>query len=209
MKSTRERILQTLLNHPQSTITDLAISVDINSISVRHHLTNLQLDGFVKAEEVRHGVGRPRLVYSLTDSGIEKFPTRYLQLTNLLLTELKQRLPEKEIEEIFSKMAQDIASKQSEKFKKLPIEEKFNYFKESMAEQGYSIEIEKVGENYLIKEISCPFFHVGQTHPEICTMDQTLISSILSIPTEKVKCILDGDNQCVYLINKNQIVEVK
>ncbi len=209
MKSTRERILQTLLNHPQSTISDLAISVDINSISVRHHLTNLQLDGFVKAEEVRHGVGRPRLVYSLTDSGLERFPTRYLQLTNLLLAELKQRLPEKEIEDIFSKMAQDIASKQSENFKNLPIEEKFNYFKESMSEQGYSIEIEKVGENYLIKEISCPFFHVGQTHPEVCTMDQTLISSILSIPTEKVKCVLNGDNQCVYLINQKQSVEVK
>ena len=117
MKSTRDRILQTLLNHPQSTISDLAESVNINSISARHHLTNLQLDGFVKAEEVRHGVGRPRLVYTLTDSGMEKFPTRYLQLTNRLLTELKQRMPASEIEAIFSQMAMDITSEQTEKIK--------------------------------------------------------------------------------------------
>jgi DeoR family transcriptional regulator, suf operon transcriptional repressor len=207
MKSTRDRILQTLLNHPQSTISDLAESVNINSISARHHLTNLQLDGFVKAEEVRHGVGRPRLVYTLTDSGMEKFPTRYLQLTNRLLTELKQRMPESEIEAIFSQMAMDIASEQTEKIKKLSIEEKLNYIKESLSDQGFSIEWEKIGENYMIKEITCPFFHVGQSHPEVCTMDQTLISSILSIPTEKVECVLDGDNQCSYIITQQQIAE--
>jgi predicted ArsR family transcriptional regulator len=209
MKSTRDRILQTLLNHPQSTISDLAESVNINSISARHHLTNLQLDGFVKAEEVRHGVGRPRLVYTLTDSGMEKFPTRYLQLTNRLLTELKQRMPASEIEAIFSQMAMDITSEQTEKIKKLSIEEKLNYIKESLSDQGFSIEWEKIGDNYMIKEIACPFFHVGQAHPEVCAIDKTLISSILSIPAEKVECVLDGDNQCSYIITQQQIAENK
>ncbi len=37
MKSTRDRILQTLVSQPRSTITDLALAVDINAISVRHH----------------------------------------------------------------------------------------------------------------------------------------------------------------------------
>jgi len=209
MKSTRERILQTLLNHPQATISDLADSVNINTISARHHLTSLQLEGLIRAEEVRHGVGRPRLVYSLTESGFEKFPTRYLQLTNRLLTQLKQRMPEEEIEAMFSQMAKEIASEKLDKIKKLPIEEKLNFIKETLSEQGFSIEWEKSGENYIIKEISCPFFHVGQFHPEVCTMDQTLISSILSIPTEKIECVLDGANQCSYVITKQQMAEHK
>jgi len=202
MISTRDRILQTLLTHPQSTISDLAISVNINSISVRHHLTNLQLDGLVRAEEVRHGVGRPRLVYTLTDNGVDKFPTRYLQLTNLILSELKQRMPEKEIQSIFSQMAKDLASEHTEKINKMTIEGKLDFIKETLSEQGFIIEWKKTGEDYIIKEISCPFFHVGQTHPEICTMDQTLISSILSNPTEKIECVLDGDNQCAYMIKQ-------
>lgn len=208
MKSTRDRILQTLLNNPQSTITDLAEAVEINAISVRHHLTNLQLDGFVKADEVRHGVGRPHLVYSLTDNGLEKFPTRYLQLTNLLLTELKQRMPEAEIQSIFSKMAKDLASEHSEKLSNLSLEEKLEFVKKTLSEQGFSIEWEKTEEDvYTIREISCPFIHVGQAHPEVCMMDQTLISSILSIPTEKIECVLDGDNQCAYKIRQNMKAE--
>jgi len=70
MKSTRERILQSLLSHPNSTINDLAEAVGISPISVRHHLTSLQAENLVAAEEERHGVGRPRLVYILTEKGL-------------------------------------------------------------------------------------------------------------------------------------------
>ena len=41
MKSTKDKILQTLLRKPKITINELAEAVGINPISVRHHLTNL------------------------------------------------------------------------------------------------------------------------------------------------------------------------
>lgn len=204
MKSTRERILQTLLNNPHSTISDLADAVNINTISVRHHLTNLQADGLIVAEEERHGVGRPRLVYSLTESGQEKFPTRYLQLTNRLLSHLKQTLPEDEVEKMFTDMAKEVASDQAKKLKSLPLEEKLNKLKESLEDEGFSIEWEQDEKEYRINEIACPFYHIGQAHPEVCTMDQAMISTMLSIPAEKVHCVLNGDNQCTYVIKKQQ-----
>ena len=77
MKSTREKILRTLLAFPGSTIIDLAEAVGINGISIRHHLTSLEADGLVTSSEERHGVGRPHLVYTLTDKGIEQFPTSW------------------------------------------------------------------------------------------------------------------------------------
>ena len=102
MKSTREKVLQTLVSNPRSTILEIASEVGINAISVRHHLTSLQAASLVSAEEERHGVGRPRLVYFLTDRGMEKFPTRYYRLTNNLLTEMKASMPETDVEEYFS-----------------------------------------------------------------------------------------------------------
>ncbi|MEA5079409.1 MAG: winged helix-turn-helix transcriptional regulator [Anaerolineaceae bacterium] len=209
MKSTRDKILQTLLTHPQSTINDLAEAVSINSISVRHHLTNLQVDGFVKAEEERHGVGRPRLVYSLTDEGLEKFPTRYLQLTNRLLSQLKQILPENQIQSIFTQIGKSIVEDQADAIKNMTFEKKLDFIKEILDEQGFAIEWEKIGNDYRINEVACPFYHVGQLHPEVCTMDQALISSILSIPTEKIECVLDGDTHCSYIIKQRAAAEEK
>src|SRR5512135_2767744 len=109
MKSTHDRILQTMLRHPRSTITELAEAVGINPISVRHHLTNLQVEGLVEAEEERHGVGRPRLVYFLTEDGLERFPTRYLRLTTRLLSQMKEKLPGPVVGELFREVATGLA----------------------------------------------------------------------------------------------------
>ncbi len=205
MKSTRERILQTLLNNPNSTINDLAEAVDINTISVRHHLTNLQAEGLIYAHEERHGVGRPRLIYTLTESGVEKFPTRYLNLTNRLLTQLKNHLTKKEIEKIFVQIANDLAEEQKQKTQNMTMEEKLEYIQDSLSNEGFVIEWKKEGDVYIIDEVTCPFYHVSQIHPEVCTIDQTLLSKILSVSVDKIRCVLKGDNQCSFVFNTNSM----
>lgn len=201
MKSTRERILHNLLKHPRSTILELAEAVGINAISVRHHLTSLQAEGLVSAEEERHGVGRPRLVYSLTEKGLERFPTRYLRLTNRLLDQMKEALPPAAISNLFTQMASDIASDYEQQIKSLTVEQKLDFIKNLLAQEGFSVEWERQGNDYHIHEITCPYYHVGQSHPEVCTVDQTLISQVLSIPAQKINCVLTGDTHCTYVIS--------
>ena len=207
MKSTRDRILQTLLSHPRSTINELAEAVGINAISVRHHLTSLQADNLVAAEEERHGVGRPRLVYCLTEKGLERFPTRYLQLTNRLLDQLKETMPQSTVNGLFVQMATNLASSYASKSQSLTMEEKLNLIKELLTQEGFSVEWEKQGDKYHIHEITCPYYHIGQSHPEVCSVDQTVISTVLSLPAEKIECILRGDNHCTYVIPNLGAVE--
>jgi len=207
MKSTRDRILQTLLYQPRTSITELAKAVGINAISVRHHLANLEADGLVTAEEERHGVGRPRLVYNLTEKGIEHFPTRYLRLTNRLLEQIKESLPKQTVDNLFSGMASDLASQYALKAKSLPLDKKLDTVKELLTQEGFSVEWEKQGDRYLIHEVSCPYYHIGQKHPEVCSVDQILISTILSIPVEQVTCVLHGDQHCTYALSGSSLEE--
>ena len=200
MKSTRERILQTLLKKPASTINDLAEAVGINPISVRHHLTNLQVDGLVDAEEERHGVGRPRLIYSLTEQGIEKFPTRYLRLTSRLLDQLKSALPQPMVSKLFAEMATSLADDYADQMHGMSMEERLELISELLSEEGFTVEWEKTEDQYRIHEITCPYLQIGQNHPEVCTVDQTLISKMLAVPAEKVQCILDGNAHCTYVV---------
>ena len=200
MKSTRDRVLQTLMRQPRTTINELAKAVGINPISVRHHLTNLQVEGLVSSEEERHGVGRPRLVYLLTEAGSERFPTRYLRLTSRLLDQLKSTMPEPMVSKLFSQMAADMAEDYSDQMKGLSIEERLNLARVLLAEEGFDVEWEKDGAQYKIHEITCPYLHIGQSHPEVCTVDQTLISKMLAVPAEKVQCILSGDAHCTYVV---------
>jgi predicted ArsR family transcriptional regulator len=200
MKSTRDKILLTLLKKPQSTINELAESVNINTISVRHHLSSLQVDNLIVAEEVRHGVGRPRLVYSLTEEGLEKFPTRYFRLTNRILKRVRNSIPSEEVSELFKEIAKDIASDHQKTLKQMTIEEKLNYIQELLDEEGFYVDWEKQDKQYVINEVSCPYFHVVLTNPEVCSLDQTLISEMLSLPAHKIDCILTGGKHCSYVI---------
>jgi predicted ArsR family transcriptional regulator len=200
MKSTHDRILQTLLRHPRSTINELAEAVGINPISVRHHLTNLQMEALVTAEEERHGVGRPRLVYFLTEDGLEKFPTRYLRLTTRLLTQMKDKFPQPMVSEMFREVATTMADEHAAELKGLNVEERLDVMKDLLAEEGFVVEWEKKGVEYHIHEITCPYLQVGQNHPEVCTVDQTLISKMLAVPANKIQCILSGAAHCTYVV---------
>jgi len=201
MKSTKDKILQTLLGHPKITINDIAESVGINPISVRHHLTNLQMEGLIAAEEERHGVGRPRLVYSLTEDGMERFPTKYLRLTTRLLTQMKESMPALAVAKMFSQIAEEMANEYSEQMKGLSMEERLDFVKEMLAQEGFTVEWEKKDGDYQIHEISCPYYQIGIAHPEVCTVDQTLISKMLALPASKVQCILDGSAHCTYVVH--------
>jgi len=205
MKSTRDRILQTLLRQPRTTINELAVSVGINPISVRHHLTNLQVEGLVSAEEERHGVGRPRLAYFLTEAGMERFPTRYLRLTSRLLDQLKESMPEPVVSKLFLQMAEDMAGDYAGQMKDLSMEERLDMMKTLLAEEGFSVEWERDGARYQIHEITCPYLQIGQNHPEVCTVDQTLISRMLAVPAEKVQCVLSGDAHCTYVVQAERV----
>jgi len=200
-KNTRDRVLQTLLFREHCTINELADTVQINPISVRHHISRLEADGLVASDETRHGVGRPRRFYFLTEKGREHFPTRYIRLTMRLLEQLKESVPPIFIKGLFTQMAQEMASNYQSEMTGLPMDQRIELVKQFLAREGFNVEVEKLGDSYHIRESNCPYFQVGQTHPEICSLDQTLISTLLNIPAQKVQCLLHGDAHCTYIVS--------
>lgn len=204
-KTTRQRVLDTLLKQQRCTINELADAVEINPISVRHHITRLEAEGLVTSAEERHGVGRPRRTYFLTEKGMERFPTRYMRLTMRLLEQMKGSLPPTMVESLFSQMARDVIADYQGELEGLSMDERLKVLKEMLSNEGFNIEWELEGDQYHIRETNCPYYHVGQNHPEVCSVDQTLISSVLALPAEKVKCILHGDQTCTYVVPSSHI----
>jgi len=200
--NTRNRVLRSLLLNQKRTVNELAEAVDINPISVRHHVTKLEAEGLIVSEEERHGVGRPRLVFSLTPKGMEQFPQRYLQLTLRLLEQLKSSLPEKVLRNIFKEVAEGIVEDLTPdiNLEDLDLKERLELLQEVLTAEGFMVEIQEEEGNFYIVEASCPYHHVGEDYPEICVMDQELIAHFVSSTPKRVECILDGDKQCKYLI---------
>jgi len=202
MSSTRQKILESILKAHRCTVSELAEQLGFNPISIRHHLIKLEAEGLIQAEDQRNGVGRPRQVFSLTEAGLELFPTRYLQLTSRLLERIKQSLPEGGIEAIFSEMGADVVRNYSSvsPIENLPFEERLDLLREILAKEGFTVEWEKKGDAYHINELNCPYYQIGISHPEVCTVDRAVISGVLDVPATRINCILNGDSFCTYVV---------
>ena len=183
------------------TVNELAEAAAVSPVSVRHHLTNLQAENLVQAEEVRHGVGRPRLLFSLTDSGHDIFPGRYFRFTNRLLDEIKESMPEEKVQQLFSDVAETMAQQYARILDGLPLEQRLDRMVELLSEEGFDAELENRGQQAVIRELSCPYFRIGRQHREVCNVDERFIATALSLPVERVSCVLDGDAHCTFAIS--------
>src|SRR5690606_21723664 len=104
---------------PQSTVEDLAEVAEVAPVTVRHHLNALLAEGTIEAASIRRKVGRPYYVYSLSQRGQELFPKRYVRLTSRLLDELKGRLPQEAIGEIFEGVVETVLQEHRGEFEHL------------------------------------------------------------------------------------------
>lgn len=204
MRSTKERILNTLLNKHNATIGELADVVGINGISVRHHLINLQAEGLITAEEERHGVGRPRFIYKLSDKGYEQFPSNYLGLINLILEVIDVELPKRQMEVIMEKVGLRMAETNKISDPALPIEAKLSEMSVILAKAGFRISHEREGNVITLHNKNCPYHHIGVHHPEICQVDQVLFQNLLGKTINPVDCLLTGDKECSFTITMDE-----
>jgi DeoR family suf operon transcriptional repressor len=191
-------------------VKDLAKAARVSPVSVRHHLSNLEEEGLVAIEEVRHGVGRPHHVFSLTEDALELFPARYYRLANRLLGEMKDSLPEGSVDTLFHHIADDLVGQFKSKLEGLPLEARLMRLAELLKDEGFEIEVETGVGEVLIKEMTCPYLHVGREHPEVCLIDRHLIAAALGLPVERVAWLLEGDRHCTYAVRlDDDLMEVQ
>jgi DeoR family suf operon transcriptional repressor len=200
-ETTKDVILRSLRIRGKCSVKELADEAGISPVSVRHHLSYLQAGGWVTSEELRHGVGRPRLQFSLTDRALDLFPSRYFQLTHRLLEEIKGSMPEETVQRLFSGVATTMAEAYAKELDGLPLEERLRRLVESLAGEGFDSEVETRQDVLLIHELSCPYFRMGQDHPEVCLVDQMFIAKALSVPVERVTFLLDGHAHCTFAVS--------
>lgn len=200
--STRETILHSIKLAPQATVEELAEAAEVSPVTVRHHLNALQAEGLIEAEAIRRKVGRPYHVYTLSEMGQELFPKRYVRLSTLLLEEMKERLPQDVVIEVFRGVVERVLSEHDGEYEHLTIEEKLDFLVELLGEEGFLSVWQESENGYHIIEYSCPYRSIGGTHVEVCTFDRELMYSVLNLPVQQNSCMLEGADCCEFTIER-------
>ncbi len=200
MHDTRWAVLELIKAQGQASVASLAEALDVSPITIRHHLGTLQGEGLIKVEAERLHVGRPKHLYSVTEAAQRYFPNKYHVLVDRLLDELKSKLPPSQVEAIIDGMAASVAARYNTQRVDGTIEERLQHLVEVLGEEGFMAAVSRVDGNTVLTELNCPYLYVGQRHPEVCRIDQTLIRQVLGADVEQTSCVLNGDASCVFSV---------
>src|SRR5512136_606586 len=201
IQDTRWGILQHLRESGQASAQELSKILGMSPVSIHYHLNVLQREGLVEPQPVRRNVGRPHYVYSLRDSARELFPQSYHRLADRLLDELKSRLTEQEIAEVFARIAHDIASEHAQALEGKSLDDKVEALITLLGEEGFLARVDKVGGQFRLTQYGCPYYYVVERHPEVCNLDLNLIGATLLAPVEREACVLRGDDVCTFIVS--------
>jgi predicted ArsR family transcriptional regulator len=202
MQSTRQEILEILKEDREATVEDLATRLELTPMTIRHHLNVLQAQNLVAATTLRRSqkVGRPRLVYSLTDEADDLFPQSYGELARHLVSEIKETMGPDETEAIFRRIANRIADEAPPAYKGQSFENRLEQVSDFLEDLGFLFRWEKTDEGYILTNVNCPYRLVTREHPEICMMDTVLLGRLLGVEPQVMSSLRQGESACTCLV---------
>ncbi len=202
MQSTRQEILEILKEEGQATVEDLAERLELTPMTIRHHLNVLQAQNLVVASKVRRSkkVGRPRLVYTLTDAADDLFPQSYGQLARYLVSEVKDTMGEEEADAIFRRVAVRMAEDGPRLDESQSFEAQLAQVVDFMEGLGFISRWEKTDEGFIMTNINCPYRIVTRSHDEVCLMDTEILSNLLGVVPQRISSMHEGDSACSFLL---------
>jgi predicted ArsR family transcriptional regulator len=200
IQSTRQQILEYLQRHGRATVKELGSLLGLTSTGIRQHLTVLERDGLVSAREERGRVGRPTLVYSLTEKADALFPKTYDALASVLLEEIRSSQGNERLHELLHQVAERMAAPYTERMEGKPLAERVRETVVIMEEQGCVVDCRQEDSDYFIDEFTCPFPKVAQQDHAVCVLHVDFIRILTGADTRLTESLLRGQRACTHRV---------
>lgn len=202
MKDTRQQILSHLQRNPGLSAGDLAEHFELSLGAVRHHLAILEKDALIVSESMRQPIGRPCIVYELSEKGEESFPKQYDRLSNVMLDMIKDEQGSVSLHSFLHRVGDRIIKQTGiEIMPDASIEQRAQTLAEIMDREGFSLEWKRQDNELQIIQHSCPYQSVVGSHPEVCQLDEHLIQTVIGNHARRLKHRSKGDCACVFSID--------
>lgn len=203
LNSTPERMLVFLKMRGPQPASVLSKAFEITNEGARLHLKKLMDDGLVLAEKVSKGVGRPTVLYGLSEKGLERFPDTHAELTVQLLTSIKNILGQEALDQLVEAREKATSSRYEEALKDVDdVEEKLNRLVQIRSEEGYMAEWEKDEEGYLFVENHCPICAAATECQGFCRAELHTFRMALgeNVKIDRTDHIVGGARRCSYKV---------
>jgi predicted ArsR family transcriptional regulator len=203
---TSKRLIVERLKRADTTVAELARTLDMTEAGVRQHLDALAENGLVESHvRPSEGRGRPPTVWSLTDLAQDLFPDRHDDLTVELISAVRNALGADGLDKVIDarRVAQRTAYDKAVP-KGPTLRARVDALARIRTEEGYVAEVvdDPEGNGVLLVEHHCPICTAATSCPGLCGAELQLFRDVLGPKVEVVRTqhIVSGDKRCAYRI---------
>lgn len=202
----RRNLLIRLRHEGPSSPEDLAAALGASRTGVLQQLHALETAGLVSRRAVRHGVGRPRHVYDVTDAAQDLFPTNYDGLALGLLAAIRSIGGERLVDDIFEERRRTASERVRRRLAErlppdAPLVDRARELAVIQDEQGYLAEV-LLGTDGVIRliERNCAIHRIAADSAAACRAELELFRELLGTDVVRETHIAAGDRCCTYRI---------
>jgi len=196
------KIVEYLQRHGEGTVKDFAAMLEVSATAVREHLIHLQADGLVVTRAERHGPGRPRLIYCLSEKAQSLFPKQYDRLISLLLRELIALEGADKLDQILDRVSQRLAGEYADRMAGTDVAARLGELRRLLEQRGVPAEVAPEGDG--IKLFACPYYDVAHIHPQVCAMERQMIEYVLGEKLDLQNSIREGAHSCSFTVRETE-----
>ena len=212
----RAEILKLTYQKPRQ-IEELAESLNLQPVTIRHHIQILLEVGILEFHEERNGlVGRPKTFFTIAEKPpAVAFPARaYFELSKTIVKSLRKSLGEKKTEEVLAEAGRELG-RETIKFleakndlSEWTAKEFAEIVVKHLQEAGAEPEIVELSDNKLVYRLhNCLFAELSKVIPELlCDVmhheyQQAMLDSIqANVKGIQTSCMGHGDVYCEHVI---------
>lgn len=210
LPATRRAILDALKRRGALSAEALSASTALTLSGIRQHLTALERDGLVSHAVMRHGPGRPRHDFTLTDAADALYPRAYAELTNELLDYVRAADPDL-LDEVFARRARRRLTRFQAQLTVGPgagdepgpgLGERVQALAGVLDEDGYLAEwSERPDGSFRLVEHNCAVLGVAVAFGQACQSELVFLRAALpGAGVERVAHMLGGQHVCAYQV---------
>jgi predicted ArsR family transcriptional regulator len=193
MTTARQKVLAYFAKSRTASTREISRALKMTAATVRHHLRVLASDGRLEMTSVRgrDGRGRPEKVYSLPRSALGD---NLAALSDALLAEAGSRI---QMEALAKRLAGEA------NFESQPLAKRLNLTVEKVNQMNYHARWEAGLEGPRLIFSHCPYAAILEKHPELCRMDQAMLSETMGQPARQIFRIgKEGSTVCVFVVGR-------
>ena len=200
----QDRILFHLKSRGPQSAAEIGRRLGMTPAGARQHLVKLEGAGLVEAEKQRHGRGRPRKCWRLTQRGHGRFPDRHSDLTLDLLSATRQVFGERGLERLIEhRQRASLADYRKTVGERRSLRRKLTALAQVRSREGYMASIADDAQGgFLLVEDHCPVCTAAAACQGLCRSELAIFRAVLGrdVTVERIDHILAGARRCAYRI---------